>query len=162
MIKSLAFTVATAAATAASPQPSSPGPRAMTSITLSGAVPVMSSASRMPAASVRDCGLGLPTTTVLITDHHATERACDSRNYVCLRQPRGAKKVPLPVEAWKRNSGSDGRRSRDLSIFLHDRPLDGRPKARQSPVFIWPISINVIEEACSDLPRLWASVLNTT
>ena len=26
-------------------------------------------------------------------------------------------KVPLPVEAWKRDSGSDGRRSRDLSIF---------------------------------------------
>src|SRR5476651_2385356 len=29
----------------------------------------------------------------------------------------GQKEVPLPVEAWKRNSGSDGRRSRDLSIF---------------------------------------------
>jgi hypothetical protein len=30
---------------------------------------------------------------------------------------RAQKEVPLPVEAWKRDSGSDGRRSRDLSIF---------------------------------------------
>ena len=44
----------------------------------------------------------------------------------------GQKEVPLPVEAWKRDSGSDGRRSRDLSIFsrtlyqLSYRALYGR------------------------------------
>jgi hypothetical protein len=70
--------------------------------------------------------------------------------------PIGQKEVPLPVEAWKRDSGSDGRRSRDLSIFSHDRGLDGKPKARQIPAFIWPIGVNVIKEVCSDLLRLWA------
>jgi hypothetical protein len=66
------------------------------------------------------------------------------------------KEVPLPVEAWKRDSGSDGRRSRDLSIFSHVRGLDGKPKARQIPAFIWPIGINVIKEVRGDLPHLWA------
>ena len=41
--------------------------------------------------------------------------------------------------------------------------LDGKPKARQIPAFIWPIGINVIKEVCSDLPHLgnrWAKEID--
>jgi hypothetical protein len=69
----------------------------------------------------------------------------------------GQLEVPLLVETWKRDSGSDGRRSRDLSIFSRDRGLDGKPRAWQNRAFICPIGINVIKEVCSDLPQLWAN-----
>ena len=58
----------------------------------------------------------------------------------------GQKEVPLPVEAWKRDSGSDGRRSRDLSIFSRLKHLEGKRNARLTPVPWRPTAVNVIQE----------------
>jgi hypothetical protein len=69
--------------------------------------------------------------------------------------PRQDKKeVPLPVEAWKRDSGSDGRRSRDLSIFSRLELLDAEPKARQFPVIMRAIDACVIQEISTDSLQL--------
>jgi hypothetical protein len=52
------------------------------------------------------------------------------------------------------SSGSDGRRSRDLSIFSRLELLDAEPKARQFPVIMRAIDACVIQEISTDSLQL--------